>query len=160
MENSSLLTYLLLIPFLGSIVLLFIKADKGNLIRYFGLGISIIAFLLSLVIYFNFDSSNSSFQFVHKFTWIENLNIHYHVGIDGMALLLVVLTTFLTPLTLISSWTSINKKVKEFTFFMLFLELGMLGVFVSLDLFLFYFFWEAMLIPMYFIIGIWGGQKR
>jgi NADH-quinone oxidoreductase subunit M len=160
MENSLLLTYLLLIPFIGSIVLLFIKADKGNLIRYFGLGISVITFLLSLVIYFNFDSSNSSFQFVHKFKWIENLNIHYHVGIDGMALLLLVLTTFLTPLTLISSWSGINKKVKEFTFFMLFLELGMLGVFISLDLFLFYFFWEAMLIPMYFIIGIWGGQER
>ena len=112
MENSLLLTYLLLILFIGSIAILFIKADKGNLIRYFGLGISVIAFLLSLVIYFNFDSSNSSFQFVHKFKWIENLNIHYHVGIDGMALLLLVLTTFLTPLTLISSWTSINKKVK------------------------------------------------
>jgi len=160
MENSELLTYLLLIPLLGSVLLLFIKSDKENLIRYFGLAVSLIAFLVSLVIYFNFDSDNSSFQFVHKFKWIENLNIHYHVGIDGMAVLLLVLTTFLTPLTLISSWSSIQKKVKEFTFFMLFLELGMLGVFVSLDLFLFYFFWEAMLIPMYFIIGIWGGEER
>ena len=102
MENSLLLTYLLLIPFIGSVILLFIKSDKENLIRYFGLGISVIAFLLSLIIYFNFDSTNSSFQFVHKFKWIENLNIHYYVGIDGMALLLVLLTTFLTPLTLIS----------------------------------------------------------
>jgi NADH-quinone oxidoreductase subunit M len=160
MENSLFLTYLLIIPFIGSVVLLFIKSDKENLIRYLGLGVSVVAFLLSLVIYFNFDSGNPSFQFMHKFKWIENLNIHFFVGIDGMALLLVVLTTFLTPLTLISSWSSVKKKVKEFTFFMLFLELGMLGVFVSLDLFLFYFFWEAMLIPMYFIIGIWGGERR
>lgn len=160
MENSLLLTYLLLIPLIGSTIILFIKSDNEKLIRYFGLGVSVIAFLVSLVIYFNFDSGNSSFQFVHKFKWIENLNIHYFVGIDGMSLLLLVLTTFLTPLTLISSWSSISKKVKEFTYFMLLLELGMLGVFISLDLFLFYIFWELMLIPMYFIIGIWGGQER
>lgn len=160
MENSELLTYLLLIPFIGSVLLLFIRSDKENLIRYFGLAVSLLAFLVSLIIYFKFDPNNPSFQFIHKFKWIENLNIHYFVGIDGMAVLLVVLTTFITPLTLISSWSSIQKKVKEFTFFMLFLELGMLGVFVSLDLFLFYFFWEAMLIPMYFIIGIWGGEEK
>lgn len=157
---NHLLTYLLLIPFIGSVLLLFIKAEKENLIRYFGLGVSVVAFIFSLVIYFTFDPVSSAFQFVHEFEWIENLHISYHVGIDGMALLLVVLTTFLTPLTLISSWNGIQKKVKEFTFFMLFLELGMLGVFVSLDLFLFYVFWEAMLIPMYFIIGIWGGEER
>src|SRR3990172_10376960 len=160
MENSLLLTYLLIIPFAGSIILLFFRAENEKLIKYFGLFVSLIAFLVSLAIYFEFDPANASFQFIHKFKWIENLNIHYNVGIDGMSLLLVLLTTFITPLTLISSWSSINKKVKEFTFFMLFLELGMLGVFVSLDLFLFYVFWEAMLIPMYFIIGMWGGKER
>ena len=160
MENSLLLTYLLLVPVAGSIILLFFKAENEKLIKYFGLFVSTIVFLLSVYIYFNFDSDNSSFQFVHQFKWIETLNIHYKVGIDGMAMLLVLLTTFLTPLTLISSWSSVKKKVKEFTFFMLFLEVGMLGVFVSLDLFLFYIFWEAMLIPMYFIIGIWGGERR
>ena len=158
--TNHLLTYLLLVPLIGSILLLFIKAEKENLIRYFGLGVSVVVFVLSLVIYFKFDPESSGFQFVHQVKWIENLDISYYVGIDGMALLLVVLTTFLTPLTLISSWNGIKKKVKEFTFFMLFLELGMLGVFVSLDLFLFYVFWEAMLIPMYFIIGIWGGEER
>ena len=160
MENSHLITYLLLIPLLGGVLLLFIGNKKENLIRYFALAVSIITFLISLVIYFNFDLNNPSFQFVHKFDWIQNLHISYIVGIDGLSLLLVLLTTFLTPLTLISSWSSIRKKVKEFSFFMLMLEVGMLGVFVSLDLFLFYIFWEAMLIPMYFIIGIWGGDNR
>jgi NADH-quinone oxidoreductase subunit M len=160
MENSHLITYLLLVPLFGGLLLLFIGNKKENSIRYFGVAVSIITFLISLVIYFNFKMDNPSFQFVHKFNWIANLHISYIVGIDGLSLLLVLLTTFLTPLTLISSWSSINKKVKEFTFFMLMLEVGMLGVFVSLDLFLFYIFWEAMLIPMYFIIGIWGGDNR
>jgi NADH-quinone oxidoreductase subunit M len=113
-----------------------------------------------MLIFFGFDSAVADFQFVEKYSWIKNLSISYTVGLDGMSLLLIVLTTFITPLTLISSWSSIQKKVKEFTFFMLMLEVGMLGVFASLDLFLFYIFWEAMLIPMYFIIGIWGGEKR
>ena len=160
MENSLLITYLLLIPLIGSFVLLFIKSEKENLIKYIGLIVSLLIFIISLVIYFSFDSTNPDFQFVHKFKWIDNLNIHYNVGIDGMSMLLVLLTTFLTPLTLISSWSGITTKVKEFTVFMLLLELGMLGVFVSLDLFLFYIFWEAMLIPMYFIIGIWGGPEK
>ncbi|MEJ2616535.1 MAG: NADH-quinone oxidoreductase subunit M [Ignavibacteriaceae bacterium] len=160
MENSHLITYLLLVPLFGGVLLLFIGNKKENLIRYFALAVSIITFLISLVIYFNFDLNNPSFQFVHKFDWIQNLHISYIVGVDGLSLLLVLLTTFLTPLTLISSWSSIQKKVKEFSFFMLMLEVGMLGVFVSLDLFLFYIFWEAMLIPMYFIIGIWGGDNR
>jgi len=160
MEQNFWLTYLLLVPITGSLLILLIKKDNVKFIKYFGLGISLITFLISLVIYFNFNYDESGFQFIHKFKWIENLNISYHVGIDGISLLLVLLTTFITPLTLISSWKGIEQKVKEFTFFMLVLELGMLGVFVSLDLFLFYVFWEAMLIPMYFIIGIWGCERR
>src|SRR5574338_979909 len=160
MEQNLLLTYLILIPLIGSFLILFIKKEHANFIRYTALGISTIAFIISLIIYFQFDSANSDFQFINKFEWIKGLNIHYHVGVDGMSLLLVLLTTFLTPLTLISSWSSINDKLKEFTFFFLMLEVGMLGVFISLDLFLFYIFWEAMLIPMYFIIGIWGGKER
>lgn len=151
---------MILIPLIGGLILLFIKNENGNLIRYLGLFFSTVVFLISLIIYFQFDSSSSDFQFIHRYSWISNLNISYFVGIDGMAMLLVLLTTFMTPLTLISSWSSIEHKVKEFTFFMLMLEVGMLGVFISLDLFLFYVFWEAMLIPMYFIIGIWGGKER
>lgn len=160
MEQSYLLTYLLAVPIIGSIIILFIHKEKLHLIKYFGLAVSLIAFIISLAIYFDFDQQSGGFQFVQKFNWIKDLNISYHVGVDGLSMLLVLLTTFLTPLTLISSWASIKHKVKEFTFFMLFLELGMLGVFVSLDMFLFYVFWEAMLIPMYFIIGIWGGERR
>lgn len=160
MEQNLHLTYLILIPLIGSILILFFKKEQVNLIKYFAVAVSTIAFIVSLVIYFQFDSANSDFQLINKFQWIKGLNIHYHVGVDGMAMLLVLLTTFLTPLTLISSWSSIETKVKEFTFFFLMLEVGMLGVFISLDLFLFYIFWEAMLIPMYFIIGIWGGKER
>lgn len=160
MEQSYLLTYLLAVPVIGSILILFINKEKAQLIKYTGLTISIIAFIISLIIYFDFDNQSSTFQFVNKFNWIKDLNISYHVGIDGLSMLLILLTTFLTPLTLVSSWNGIKKKVKEFTFFMLFLELGMLGVFASLDMFLFYVFWEVMLIPMYFIIGIWGGERR
>ncbi|HSD63899.1 MAG TPA: NADH-quinone oxidoreductase subunit M [Ignavibacteriaceae bacterium] len=160
MENSYLLTYLLFTPAIGAIILLFLGKERENAVRWFGLIVSSLAFIISLIIYLNFDLMKPDFQFIHQFLWIENLNISYKVGIDGLALLLVMLTTFLTPLTLLSSWSSIRKKVKEFTFFMLMLEAGMLGVFVSVDLFLFYIFWEAMLIPMYFIIGIWGGEQR
>lgn len=160
MENNLLLTYLILLPVLGALALLFIKKENASAIRYTGLFFSALTFVISLFVYFGFDHSSSDFQFVHKFEWIKGLNIFYFVGVDGLSLLLVLLTTFLTPLTLISSWSSIEHKIKEFTFFMLLLETGMIGVFVALDLFLFYVFWEAMLIPMYFIIGIWGGKER
>ncbi|MCF8432438.1 MAG: NADH-quinone oxidoreductase subunit M, partial [Melioribacteraceae bacterium] len=160
MENSQLLSYLLLIPIVGSLLILFFKEEQANLIKYFGFGVSVVIFIVSMIVYFGFDSTTSDFQFKHQILWIENLNISYFVGIDGISLLLVVLTTFITPLTLVSSWSSIKKNIKMFTFFMLLLEAGMIGVFISLDLFLFYIFWEAMLIPMYFIIGVWGGERR
>ncbi len=160
MEQNLILTYLLLTPIIGSVLVLFFKQEQIKLIRWFGLSISLIAFVISLVVYFSFDQTNSQFQFIHQVIWIKSLNISYHVGVDGISLLLVLLTSFLTPLTLLSTWKAIEKNVKMFTFSMLFLEVGMLGVFISIDIFLFYIFWEAMLIPMYFIIGIWGGEKR
>ena len=160
MEQNLYLTYLLLIPIIGSVLVLFLKEENKLVVQIFGLGISLLAFLVSLLVYFNFDSTIPHFQFVHQVLWIESLNISYNVGADGISVLLVLLTTFLTPLTLLSSWNSIKKNIKMFTFSMLLLEAGMLGVFISLDIFLFYIFWEAMLIPMYFIIGIWGGERR
>ena len=160
METNQLLSYVLFTPLIGAMLLLVFQREHEQEIRIFGLVISIITFILSLMIFSKFESLNPGFQFVHKIPWIANLNISYHVGVDGLSMLLLLLTTFITPLTLLSSWKSINKKVKEFTFLMLLLEVGMIGVFVSLDLFLFYVFWEAMLIPMYFIIGIWGGERR
>ncbi len=160
MENSLLLTYLILVPLAGSFLIILIPKKNENIIRYSAILISTITFIITLVVYFKFDSTNPGFQFIHKVNWIQNLNISYFVGVDGISLLLVLLTTFLTPLTFLSSWKAIENKLKEFTFFMLLLEVGMIGVFISLDLFLFYIFWEAMLIPMYFIIGIWGGKRR
>jgi NADH-quinone oxidoreductase subunit M len=157
MENH-LITLLLALPLIGGILIMFIK--KESVIRIAGLTVSLFVFVVSLVMYFLFDPSFAGFQFYYKIAWIDNLNISYQVGVDGMSLLLILLTAFITPLTLISSWSAITKKVREFTFFMLLLEVGMIGVFVSLDLFLFYIFWEAMLIPMYFIIGLWGGENR
>lgn len=154
------LTILLLIPFIGSLLILFLPKENNSAIKIAGLIISGLAFLASLPLYFGFDPANPGFQFVYKILWIKSLNVSYSVGIDGISLLLVLLTTFLTPLTLLSSWEGITKKIKEFTMMMLLLEVGMIGVFISLDLFLFYIFWEAMLIPMYFIIGIWGGEER
>lgn len=160
MEQNLLLTYLLLTPIIGSVLVMFFKKEQKQIVRWFGLAISLVAFVISLIIYFKFNPSDSQFQFVHQVTWIKSLGISYHVGVDGISLLLVLLTTFLTPITLLSTWKAIEKNVKMFTFSMLFLEAGMLGVFISLDIFLFYIFWEAMLIPMYFIIGIWGGERR
>lgn len=160
MEQNLLLTYLLFTPIIGSVLLLFFGKDQSKIIKWFGLVVSLIAFVISLIIYFGFDPSKSEFQFIHKVLWISSLNVSYNIGVDGISLLLVLLTTFLTPLTLLSTWKAIEKNVKMFTFSMLFLEAGMLGVFISLDIFLFYIFWEAMLIPMYFIIGIWGGERR
>jgi NADH-quinone oxidoreductase subunit M len=118
------------------------------------------SFLLSLVLFARFDPTRTGFQFMEHVPWITSYGIHYFVGIDGISLLLVVLTTFLMPLVLIASWNDVTRSVKSYVFFMLFLETGMLGAFVSLNLFQFYVFWEVMLVPMYFIIGIWGGPRR
>ncbi|HEY6625913.1 MAG TPA: Fe-S-binding domain-containing protein, partial [Ignavibacteriaceae bacterium] len=115
MEQSYLLTYLLAVPVIGSLLLFFINKEKVRLIKYVGLIISLIAFVISLIIYFDYNDQSGDFQFVHKIDWIANLNISYHVGIDGLSMLLILLTTFLTPLTLISSWSGIKNKVKEFT---------------------------------------------
>ena len=160
MIQNSILTYLLFTPLIGAFIVLLLPKNAEKLIRHVALYVSVAAFVISLFVLAAFDSNNGGFQLFHKFTWISQLHISYFVGIDGISLLLILLTTFLTPITLFSSWSAIQNRVKEFTFFMLLLEVGMLGVFLSLDLFLFYIFWEFMLIPMYFIIGIWGGEQR
>lgn len=160
MIQNSILTYLLFTPLVGALIVLLLPKKGERLIRHTALYFSIAAFVISLFVLAAFNSSNGGFQFQEKVDWISQLHISYFVGIDGISLLLLLLTTFLTPITLFSSWSAIKDRVKEFTFFMLILEFGMLGVFVSLDLFLFYVFWEFMLIPMYFIIGIWGGEQR
>ncbi|MBM3751984.1 MAG: NADH-quinone oxidoreductase subunit M, partial [Acidimicrobiia bacterium] len=123
-------------------------------------GVSVVTFLASLFLWTGFDATSADFQFVERYTWLPDFGISYHIGLDGITLWLVILTTFLTPIALLCSWESVTDRVREFSFFMLLLEAAMIGVFVSLDLFLFYLFWDAMLIPMYFLIGIWGYEQR
>jgi len=121
---------------------------------------SILTFLLSLRLFAVFDPLETGFQLVEHVPWIPEYGIHYFVGVDGISLLMVLLTTFLMPIVLLASWNEVSKSLRSYLFFMLALETGMLGAFVSLNLFQFYVFWEAMLVPMYFIIGIWGGPRR
>jgi NADH-quinone oxidoreductase subunit M len=128
--------------------------------RVVGLASTTLTFVLSLGLFTGFDPTEPGFQFVERLSWLPEWGIHYFVGIDGISLFLVLLTTFLMPITLLASWRDIDRSVESYVFFMLFLETGMLGAFVSLNLFLFYVFWEVMLVPMYFIIGIWGGPRR
>jgi NADH-quinone oxidoreductase subunit M len=158
-----LLTLSWLVPLAGAILLLLIgNADgrRDGLMRWLALAVSLVTFAVTMAIWIGFDALSAEFQFVERAPWIPVFGIEYHLGVDGVSLLLVVLTGFLTPIALLSSWESVEKKVKEFSIFMLALEAAMIGVFVSLDLFLFYVFWDAMLIPMYFLIGIWGYDQR
>ncbi len=157
--NIPVLSIVTFLPLLGAILLIFVPAERKNFQRYLALVFTLVAFFVSLALYFNFDSTTPEPQFVEKAAWL-GYGINYHLGIDGISLLLVLLTTFLFPIAVLSSWTYIQKRVKEYLLFMLLLETGILGVFVSLNLFLFYVFWEAMLIPMYFLIGVWGGPRR
>ncbi len=161
--NVPLLTLSWLLPLVGALLLLFVgNADgrRNGVIRWTALGISVAVFAVTLAIWAAFDSSQAGFQLVERHAWIPAFGIDYYVGVDGISLLLIVLTGFLTPIALLSSWEGIEHKVKEFSVFVLALEAAMIGVFVSLDLFLFYVFWDAMLIPMYFLIGIWGYDQR
>lgn len=155
-----LLTVTLLLPLLGVVILTVLPGKAHGVIKLFGMIVSFLAFLSSVLLYVQFDAAVPGFQATEKVLWIASINVSYAVGVDGLSLLLILLTTFLTPIALLASWDSISTRVKEFTIMMLLLEVGMIGVFVALDLFLFYIFWEAMLIPMYFIIGIWGGDNR
>ena len=159
MENV-LLTIVTFLPLAGATLLLAIRKDNLKAIRLLALSTATATFLLSLPLFFHFEASTPGMQFEQLVTWIPSIGVNYHVGIDGISLFLVLLTTFLTPITILSSWNSIDRRVKEYFIFLLLLETGMLGVFVALDLFLFYVFWEVMLVPMYFLIGVWGGERR
>ncbi len=154
---DSLLTILTFLPFLGAIVC-FVSPDGVS--RMAALATAIVTFLASLGLWFNYDPAGADFQFVQQVDWIADLGIRYAVGIDGISLLLIMLTTFLMPIVIYSATPSVEKKVGQYLGWMLVLECAMIGTFASLDSFLFYVFWELMLIPMYFIIGIWGGERR
>ncbi len=156
------LTLLTFFPLVGVLVLLFIPSEKKNALRWTALVASLLTFGLSIWVLTMFQASNPDLQLVAKYDWITvaGWNIQYSLGVDGLSILLVLLTGFLTPISLLSSWTAVEERVKDFLIFFLLLEVGMMGVFLAQDLFLFYIFWEFTLVPMYFLIGIWGGPRR
>src|SRR5512142_3074995 len=156
------LTLLTFFPLVGIIILFFIPSDRKNLMRWTALITSLVTFVISLWVLSMFNASDPDLQLKAQYNWIQvgGWNIQYFLAIDGLSILLVLLTTFLTPISILSTWTAVEDRVKEFMVFFLLLEIGMVGVFVAQDLFLFYSFWEFTLVPMYFIIGIWGGPRR
>jgi NADH-quinone oxidoreductase subunit M len=154
-----LLTVITFFPLLSVVALLLLKSDDHVWIRRIALAASVAEFAISLFLLRGFESANAGYQFQEYREWISN-SIHYHIGIDGISLFLVLLTTFLTPISILCSWESIQENVKGFFIAILVIETAMIGVFVSLDLFLFFLFWELTLIPMYFMIGIWGHDRR
>ena len=156
------LTLLTFFPLVGMLILFFIPTDRKDALRWTALITSLITFGLSLWVLGMFNASDPNLQLVARYDWITvaGWNIQYFLGIDGLSILLVLLTGFLTPISILSTWTSIEDRVKDFLVFFLLLEIGMMGVFLAQDLFLFYIFWEFTLVPMYFIIGIWGGPRR
>jgi len=162
MTHFPILTSLIVLPILGAIVVLFVRDDERGegTIRAIALVVSTLVFAESLLLWYHFQPASAEFQFVERHAWIPAFGISYFIGVDGISLLLVVLTAFLTPVALLSSWESVHQRPRAFAIFILLLESAMIGVFVSLDLFLFYVFWDAMLIPMYFLIGIWGYDRR
>src|SRR5213083_719375 len=157
--TSNILTIVTFTPAAGALLFLFYDREHARSIRISALIFTLLAFFFSLYLVARFDSSNPDFQFGLKVPWIRSLGIDYSMGVDGISLFLILLTTLLTPLSILASW-SVHERLKEYFVFMLLLETGMIGVFASLDFFLFYVFWEVMLIPMYFLIGVWGGERR
>ena len=160
LQQLPLVSIVTFFPLVGAVILLFVKKENTELIKRFSLLWTLITFVLSLGFVIGFQVGEPGFQFRESQPWIPQIGVGYQVGLDGISLLLIILTSGLMPLAMLSSFNAITDRVKEYYIFMLVLEVGMLGVFVSLDLFLFYVFWEVTLVPMYFLIGIWGGKRR
>jgi NADH-quinone oxidoreductase subunit M len=157
-----ILTSLIVLPVAGAIALLLVPRgdSEGPTARRVALIVSLLVFAETLLLWWRFDAASPEFQFVERHAWIPAFGISYAVGVDGISLLLLVLTGLLTPIAILASWESVKERPRAFCLFLLLLESAMIGVFVSLDLFLFYVFWDAMLVPMYFLIGIWGYERR
>jgi NADH-quinone oxidoreductase subunit M len=164
MADFPILSIIVFLPLIGALFLaLFIRGDDKEANRNAknaALWVSFGTFIFSLSLWFGFDPSTSAFQFEEKHEWVEGYNIYYHLGIDGISIFFILLTTFLMPICILAGWDSITKRVREYMIAFLMLETMIIGVFVALDFVLFYLFFEAVLIPMYLIIGIWGGERR
>ncbi|NPV66734.1 MAG: NADH-quinone oxidoreductase subunit M [Anaerolineae bacterium] len=162
MENTaiSLTTVALFAPLVGMFVLFFIPRAREEAIRWVALGTTLVTFILTILLALAMDHANPDLQLVTFYNWVPAWGISYYVGVDGLSILLVLLTSFIMPAAILVSWDSIKDRVKLYYVFMLLLEFAMIGVFVAQDLFLFYIFWEVTLVPMYFLIGIWGAENR
>lgn len=161
--TENLITILILIPFLGALVTLGyqIVLKQESVHKWVALVVTLVNFLVSLLLVFDRGAASlSGFYFEERVPWIEAINTYYHVGVDGLSLWLVILTTFIMPISILSTWNAVEKRTTAFYVFLLLLESAMIGVFVSLDLLVFYLFFEASLVPMFFLIGIWGGENR
>ncbi len=159
-NDSSLLSLILFTPLVGALVLLFVPKRQEDAIRWIANITVAVGFLVSLPLWFRYDSANPDFQFVERLPWIPSIGAEYFLGVDGFSVLLILLTTLMGVIAVLSSWTAIQMRVKEYYIFLLMLQTGMIGAFVSLDFLLFFLFWEVMLVPMYFLIGIWGSDNR
>ena len=155
-----LLSLILFTPLIGAIILLFVSQQNGNLIRWIANATAVAGFLVSLPLWFWYDGTNPEWQFREHLQWIPSIGASYSLGVDGFSVLLILLTTMMGVIAVLSSWTAIQMRVKEYYIFLLMLQTGMIGAFVSLDFLLFFLFWEVMLVPMYFLIGIWGSDNR
>ena len=153
-----ILSVLIFLPLAGALVLLFTKNE--SLCRYLALAVTSIVGLLSLQLVIAFDRTTDKFQFAEHHNWIESFNINYTIGVDGISILLILLTTIIMPFCVLASWSYIKTRIQSFMVCLLVMETAMIGVFVALDFVLFYVLWEAMLIPMYLLIGIWGGPRK
>ena len=158
--NSHLLSIILFTPLAGAALLLFVSRQQANLIRWIANSVALIGFVVSLPLWFAYDPAGAQFQFVERMPWIPSIGAEYFLGADGFSVLLILLTTLMGVIAILSSWTAITERVKEYYIFLLVLQTGMIGAFVSLDFLLFFLFWEVMLVPMYFLIGIWGSDRR
>ena len=160
LEGLPLVSLVTFLPLVGAILIAFLPSGRPQLVRYAALGVALLTCAVSLVLLVGFSAANPDFQFVEQADWIPMFGIQYKVGVDGLSMALVVLTTTLTAISILASFGPIQTRVKEYMISFLILEVGMTGVFVAMDLFLFYIFWELVLVPMYLIIGIWGGKNR
>ena len=160
LARPDLLSFLIFTPLIGALILLFVPNDRVKVHRWGAFVVSLVALAISLLVAVSFDNGQEGFQLVQAVDWIGFFGIQYKVGVDGISLVLILLTTLLTSISILASFGPIQTRVKEYMIAFLVLEVGMLGVFLSLDLFLFYVFWEVVLVPMYLIIGIWGGANR
>src|ERR671919_1346020 len=157
---SNILSLILFTPLAGAILLLFVSKRSENAIKWIANLFALAGFLVSVPLWFWYNPQNPHYQFQERLPWIPSIGAEYFLGVDGFSALLILMTTLMGVIAVLSSWTAITERVKEYYIFLLVLQTGMLGAFMALDFLLFFLFWEVMLVPMYFLIGIWGGGRR